>query len=157
MKYIVVKANNKPALPLTLKEACRLLKPQAIFKVGFNEFEHISITEINIADYANDITCIVQVGNKKLLLQPGLATQQQVPVPALLHVLNDLGMDIHFVIFAIHTYEELKGFCSLDDLKKFSAHTARLKITWLPRHAFDSNGEWLKMMNHLAEIARNIM
>ena len=157
MKYNAVKGNNKGISTPAIKDVGSLPPPEVIFIVTLTEEKHLAIDEVHSPECIAGSTYIVKIGPKKLSFKSGPVAELHVPTPALIDLLDDLGMDIHFVIFAVSAYKKLKGYCSLNDLEKFSRHINSLQLTWLSENDFASNEEWLIRKELLTEIARTII
>lgn len=151
MKAIIIRGAGNKGKSTTIREVCKRLKPQGVYKLDISKKEKV---EEDIDKICNDIY-LIEVNGKYILVFAGSPTEISVNVSVAVDICIKIGIEISFAIvsrkYAERKFTERKvKFDTRKELKEKGFEVIHEELVRkIEQNNFEQTEEWNKRVDNI--------
>jgi len=152
MNSIIIRGSKDAGKSTTIREVCKRLGPQKIYKLIISPSFPSRIDDAKIEDIFND-TFVIEISGKSILICAGAPTEQNKPITLLIKICIELEIEISFALVAMRSFERLDDFDTPKELKDLGEIISTEWIRSIPGD-YQNTQEWnerISRVSHLVE------
>lgn len=157
MKYIIVRGNTNSGRHTTIKEVCRRMNPDKVFRINIDGQNVLRMHRLYEVNDMQRQTYLLEARGKKVLVLAGPPTEQDMNVSRLISVIKREGIPIDLAIVAVNTYEKRKGFSTGKELQSLGSYVTDVKVNFIPSHRYATTDEWHKRVTYLSSVTNHYL
>lgn len=148
MKAIIIRGAKNAGKSTTIREVCKRLKPQGVYKLDISKKEKI---EEDIDKIRNGIY-LIEVKGKWILVFAGSPTEINIKISDAIDVCIEIGIAISLAIVSHRSIERKKGFYTINELqeREFEIIYEEL-IHKIEQNNFEQTEEWNKRVDNIVK------
>lgn len=146
MKAIIIRGAGNEGKSTTIREVCKRLKPQGVYKLDISKKEKV---EEDIDKICNDIY-LIEVKGKYILVFAGSPTEISVNVSVAVDICIKIGIEISFAIVSRKYAERKVGFDTRKELKEKGFEVIHEELVRrIEQNNFEQTEEWNKRVDNI--------
>ena len=145
MKAIIIRGEQSAGKSTTIREVCKRLNPQSIYKLYNKE---------KVDDICNSIS-IITVKEKDLLVFAGSPTEIDTKISIAIDACIEIGIDISFAIVSRRYAERKVGFDTRKELKEKGFEIIHEELIHkIEQDNFEQTEEWNKRVDNIVNLVK---
>ena len=146
MKAIIIRGAGNEGKSTTIREVCKRLKPQGVYKLDISKKEKV---EEDIDKICNDIY-LIEVKGKYILVFAGSPTEISVNVSVAVDICIKIGIEISFAIVSRKYAERKVGFDTRKEVKEKGFEVIHEELVRrIEQNNFEQTEEWNKRVDNI--------
>lgn len=146
MKVIIIRGATNKGKSTTIREVCKRLKPQGVYKLDISKKEKF---EEYIDKIRNGIY-LIEVKGKWILVFAGSPTEINIKISDAIDVCIEIGIAISLAIVSHRSIERKKGFCTINELQERGFEIIHEElIDIIKQDDFEQTEEWNQRVDNI--------
>ncbi len=146
MKAIIIRGATNKGKSTTIREVCKRLKPQGVYKLDISKKEKF---EEYIDKIRNGIY-LIEIKGKWILVFAGSPTEINIKISDAIDVCIEIGIDISFAIVSRRYVERKVGFDTRKELKEKGFEVIHEELIHkIEQNNFEQTEEWNKRVDNI--------